>query len=118
MSVTPAPAIDHRTMANEQEAIAQWLVGGPAQLASGPHAGAVAGVVDADHRARYAYPEITGYYLQWLAWRASYTAPSATLSARAGSAQRWLVRWLDSAAPPPTRVHLDAATEDWRNDAV
>ncbi len=113
-------------------ALARWLLAGPAQLAAGPHAGAVAGCVDAGGRAGYAYPEITGYFLHWLAWRAAAergrrtrttgigtaTADAAGLRARATAAQGWLARWIDSDAPPPTRVPLGAAAADWRNDAV
>ena len=108
-------------------ALAQWLLAGPAQLAAGPHAGAVAGCVDAAGRACYAYPEITGYFLHWLAWQAAVPRDVAAgdprvdgggLCARAGAAQQWLARWIDSAAPPPTRIPLADTGADWRNDAV
>ena len=78
-------ATSRRGPGNEQEAIAEWLLRGPAQLTSGPHAGAVAGLIEAGQRPGYAYPEITGYYLQWLAWRA----------ARNGGASRTSV-WMNS----------------------
>jgi len=66
--------------------------------------------------ASYVYPEIAGYYLQWLAWRARRYGHSAELAERAAGVQRWLVRWL--AMPGlPTRVHLDGTSDDWRNRA-
>ena len=94
-----------------------WLLHGPAQLRQGPHAGAVAGCLR-QARALYVYPEITGYYLQWLAWRARDGDTKPPLSAAAWSGQRWLARWLDGNGAPQTRVHLDAAVPDWRNEAV
>jgi hypothetical protein len=96
--------------------IATWLTEGPAQLRTGTHAGAVAGCVNGDGTPAYVYPEITGYFLQWLAWRSSQGAPDARLAPCACAAQAWLVRW--AAAPlAATRVHLDW-TPDWRNDAT
>ncbi len=95
----------------------RWLLDGPVQVASGEHAGGVAGIVDADGGAAYVYPEITGYYLQWLAWRASRDGSAAVLARRAQAAQRWLGRWL-ALDPPPTRVHLRPSPADWRNDAI
>ena len=51
--------------------LASWLLNGGVQLTRGPHAGGVVGSVDADGRPAYVYPEITGYYMQWLAWLAA-----------------------------------------------
>ena len=96
--------------------LADWLLEGPAQLRSGPQRGAVAGLVDADGRAEYAYPEITGYYLQWLAWQATRHGRSEALAARAEAAQHWLGQWLADAALPRTRIHLGSDMPDWRND--
>ncbi|MBN8482336.1 MAG: hypothetical protein J0L88_12175, partial [Xanthomonadales bacterium] len=45
----------------------RFLTGPGIQVAEGRHAGAVIGALDDAGRARYAYPEITGYYLHWLA---------------------------------------------------
>lgn len=103
---------------SEQESIAEWLMRGPAQVASGSQAGAVAGVVDADGRASYAYPEITGYFLQWLAWRAARFGFSPELATRGAAAQQWLARWLEDSDPPRTRIDLGDSTDDWRNRAV
>jgi hypothetical protein len=112
-------ATNRRGPGDEQEAIAEWLLRGPAQLTAGPHAGAVAGLIEAGQRPGYAYPEITGYYLQWLAWRAARNGGAAPeLVERAEAAQRWLVHWLDANDPPLTRIHLEEADTDWRNSAV
>lgn len=98
--------------------VADWLLDGPAQLRSGPHAGAVAGCASAAGSASYVYPEIAGYYLQWLAWRAQRFGRSDAIAERAAAVQRWLRVWLASGSPPPTRLHLDVVTDDWRNGAV
>lgn len=113
------PALRHRTDgATADGSIAEWLLEGPAQLRSGPHAGAIAGSVARSGSASYVYPEIAGYYLQWLAWRAHRFGSSKGLVLHACAVQRWLHVWLAAGDPPPTRVHLDGTTGDWRNRAV
>ena len=95
-----------------------WLLHGPAQVRTGPHAGAVAGTLTTAGAAAYVYPEIAGYYLQWLAWRAQRHGGVGDLRERAAAVQRWLDVWLAAGDPPPTRLHLDGTTDDWRNRAV
>jgi hypothetical protein len=97
--------------------VAAWLLDGPAQLREGRHAGAVAGAINARGSVAYVYPEITGYYLQWLAWRARNVSDPDLFAERAASAQRWLRVWL-AEDPPQTRVYLDGTVGDWRNKAV
>ncbi len=110
MSATP--------IATEFVAAAQriddWLLHGPAQVRSGPRSGAVGGSFDADGGARYVYPEITGYYLQWLAWCSRHAPDQSGLATRAAAAQAWLGAWART-PNPQTRVYLQAADEDWRN---
>jgi len=105
-------------MPGPRHAIASWLLDGPALVRDGPHAGAVAGVVGTSGTVAYVYPEIAGYYLQWLAWRAREGHERGRLSARAAAVQHWLRVWLEDATPPCTRLHLHAPVEDWRNGAV
>ncbi|MEP7328309.1 MAG: hypothetical protein ABI777_03790 [Betaproteobacteria bacterium] len=97
--------------------IADWLLDGPAQLTVGPHAGTVVGTVDADGHATYGYPEIAGYYLQWLAWHHRRDDIAADLSSRADAVQHWLDVWLALGHPLPTRLHLADGVDDWRNRA-
>lgn len=99
-----------------RRAIADWLLGG-VQLSMGPNAGGVAGAVDSDGSPLYVYPEITGYYLQWLSWMASRQDAIGALAQRADAAQRWLASWIARRDPPATRVHLRAHEADWRNSA-
>ncbi len=97
-----------------QQRISGWLLGRHVQRADG----GVAGWVDAQGRAAYVYPEITGYYLQWLAWQAMHSDDHATLARRARAAQRWLQAWIGGTGPPQTRIHAVPNVEDWRNRAV
>lgn len=100
------------------DAIAAWLQDGPAQLRTGVHAGAIAGTIAESGAPTYVYPEIAGYYLQWLAWRARTFGGGDALAARAAAVQQWLGTWLALAGPPQTRVHLAGSGDDWRNGAV
>ncbi len=108
----PAAIAEHGTRA-PGDTIAAWLLDGPAQLRDGPHAGAIAGTIAEAGAPAYVYPEIAGYYLQWLAWRARTFGGSAALAPRADAVQRWLAAWLAHDGPPPTRVHLAASGDDW-----
>lgn len=94
-----------------------WLLAGPAQLRSGSETGAVAGSLDALGRARYAYAEITGYYLHWLAELGADNL-DARAAASAQSALRWFCRACAGGNLPATRIAQFDDTPDWRNDAV
>jgi hypothetical protein len=98
--------------------IERWLLEPGIQQRAGEHAGAVPGNVDAARRADYVYPEITGYYLQWLAWLARRCGRDDALAARAAAAQRWLGAWIGADDAPATRIYLHEAVRDWRNDAA
>ena len=103
--------------AHARERLAAWLLGDHVQLSTGTHEGAVVGGCDAQGRASYAYPEITGYYLRWLAWRSACGDTGAALRTRAQAALGWLERWLATPGMPATRIYLREAAPDWRNDA-
>jgi hypothetical protein len=109
-----AAATARRTAARER--LVAWLLEGPAQRRDAPHAGAVAGVLEAADAPAYVYPEITGYYLQWLAWRACAGTARDALATRAAAAQSWLARWAADAVPR-TRVYR-LPRDDWRNGAL
>lgn len=112
-----APTPDRTTGTSARGSLlARWLLTAP-QLHEGPHAGAIAGMLDGKKTASYVYPEIAGYHLRWLAFRALRSGSSEELAAGASATQRWLARW-SALAGPPTRVHLDGTREDWRNDAL
>lgn len=111
-TVSDRPPSDAAPSARQR--ISGWLLGRQVQRPDG----SVAGWVDAQGRAAYVYPEITGYYLQWLAWCASQGDDRAALARRARAAQRWLQAWIGGTGPPPTRIHAVPNVEDWRNGAV
>ncbi|MEP7205518.1 MAG: hypothetical protein ABI920_01160 [Casimicrobiaceae bacterium] len=100
--------------------IDRWLLNGPPQQHAGEHAGAVAGMLTQGDGALYVYPEITGYYLQWLAWRSRHHRSEADrqpFRERACAAAGWLAHWAAS-KHPRTRVHLAGSVDDWRNEAL
>lgn len=106
------------TSASCRAQVAGWLLQDGAQIASGPHAGGVAGWLDAAGQAEYVYPEITGYYLHWLAWRAATGTNHHRLRTRAAAAHGWIGKWLTSDEIPATRVYVRRGNTDWRNGAV
>lgn len=118
MSTGIAPGVPSRPMPPPEGGVAGWLLDGPAQIGAGRHAGAVAGSIDGDGQAAYGYPEITGYYLQWLAWRCRGNDAASAAAPRAAAAQRWLATWLALGEPLPMRLHLADGVDDWRNRAV
>lgn len=99
------------TLVSEQ--LRDFLLYGPAQQQGPYNAGAVAGTVS--HGPVYVYGEITGYYLHWLA---SLPDAGDVVSSRALAAARWLERYLQSETIPATRIYLEAAVDDWRNNAL
>lgn len=99
-------------------ALTSWLLGARVQVNTGVHAGAAAGWTDRDGNAAYVYPEITGYYLQWLAWHAACHGANDDTRRRASAAQRWLLSWACNGGSPETRVYLRPAQPDWRNSAL
>jgi hypothetical protein len=105
-----------------RELIRSWLLAGGPQpwRDSGEYpsaAGGVAGLVGADGAVEYLYPEITGYFLQWLAASAT-RGNTAQLAQHARHAQDWLSGWVAVTPAPPTRVYLRAPRDDWRNHAI
>lgn len=113
---SPALALERHDEIDDR--VGRWLLTGPAQVREGLHAGAVAGCLKRHGAAAYVYPEITGYYLQWLAWRARNWGATPELASAATDAQHWLATWLRLSDPPHTRLEVGTATPDWRNDAV
>ena len=105
-----------RTGADLQVAIADWLLNSNVRIRSGRHAGAIAGWLNKDGEPEFAYPEITGYYLSWLAFVTSLrqeldVRPAAT------AAVDWLSTITSADRPPVTRYYFDDR-DDWRNGAT
>ncbi|HZU91955.1 MAG TPA: hypothetical protein VE993_22065 [Stellaceae bacterium] len=95
--------------------IENWLLSRTIQIASGPCAGGIAGWIEADGSPSFAYGEITGY---WLTWIAGIEGERAAIAARAKAAVDFLAAIWAHRRPPQTRFYLAAAAPDWRNRAV
>jgi hypothetical protein len=103
---------------NLSESIENWLLASEVQLASGPHQGGVAGWLTTGQTPAFVYPEITGYYLTWLAFgHARQSNGHHNRAAKAQFALQWLCRQIQSEQKLPTRVYLSSEGEDWRNRA-
>ena len=110
----PAPTADE--MSKTARRIRTWLLSSRVQMRSGPHAGAVAGAVNREGVPGYVYPEITGYYLHWLA---EIGAPATrALAGAANLATQWAALQFANSAVPLTRSYLQKPETDWRNSAV
>ena len=97
--------------------ISAWLLSPQVQLRDGIHAGAIAGAMDGAGHARYVYPEITGYYLHWLAETHADRTREVLVTA-ASNAADWTKRQFHDGALAKTRSYLGGDAADWRNDAV
>ena len=64
------------------DAIQQWMLA-RAQIHSGRERGGVAGLIRADGRPEFLYPEAAGYYLTWLAFLLECGHSRAVLASRA-----------------------------------
>ena len=93
----------------QASAIEAWLLGS-AQIQEGPNQGGVIGWLDRDLSSRFAYGEITGYYLSYLTSPLSCSNSSQAMErALVWIRDRWIV-------DPRTRIYLDGNQDrDWRN---
>ena len=78
--------------------------------------GAIAGWLNEHDEPAFAYPEITGYYLSWLASLARLQ-PEIDTRPAALAAVEWLQTITSFDHPPATRYYFDDS-DDWRNDAT
>lgn len=115
-ALTVSPPLDDAAIRAAAQRLRDWLLQGPAQLREGAQTGAVAGSLDAFGRAKYAYAEITGYYLHWLAELAA-DAIDPRVPMAAQSALDWFCRACNQHGLPATRIAQFDDSPDWRNDA-
>ena len=105
----------HRTE-DAQNSLTHWLMSDGVRRASRSGAG-VANWLWPDGNYDGLYPEICGYYLQFLALAACGSLP--TPAARDAASQ--VVEWLQEVGPagdPPTLDHRNPADSDWRNKCL
>jgi len=96
--------------------LTEWLLSGDVQVRSGQESGAVFGWFDQAAPRRFLYPEVTGYYLAFLAYLAHPREALDGLQVHAQQAVDWLGRQCSSDEPPPARIYLDGdASADWRS---
>ncbi len=99
--------------------LTEWLMSAPVLRGQASGSAGVANWLWPDGVQDGLYPEIGGYYLQFLALAGSVPpAPGAADPARAQEAARRVLAWLDEAGPdgdPLTLYHRDMAQSDWRN---
>lgn len=99
-----------------RSAIQSWLLSPEVQLADGPHRGGVVGWLDESGRAAFVYPEVTGYYLTWLAFLARAFGRSDGITRRAKEALSWISDHFVDCRVPLTRTYLASnEPDDWRN---
>jgi hypothetical protein len=98
------------------QSLVRWLLSKPVLRTAETGAGVV-NWLTSDGQWDGLYPEICGYYLQFLAQAAPATGTGRDTSFRAAAAA--VAAWLDAvggdAAEPPTLYQSDMAEPDWRN---
>jgi len=83
--------------------------------------GAIAGSIDESGRALYTYPEISGYYLSYLASRISLDGVDKNLVEKAQKILGYQQQLWSGSSPPATRLYLDPLLQsqvDWRNQGL
>src|SRR5437773_12279504 len=98
--------ISGRTSADLQLAVRTWLLNSNARIRSGRHKGGIAGWLNEIGDPEFVYPEITGYYLSWLAF-VSEAQPGMELRPHAIEAVQWLSSVTTDERPPSTRYYFD-----------
>jgi hypothetical protein len=95
-----------------------WLLSPRVQFTSGPHRGGVAGWLNEQGEPVFVYPEITGYYLTWLAFLAEAYGWSEVAASHASEAVSWISRHFSNGKIPATRMYVAGAVDDWRNSGA
>lgn len=83
--------------------------------------GAIAGCIDSAGLALYTYPEISGYYLSYLAYRFNADGFTEQLAEKAKKILTYQKLMWSESAPPATRLYLHPgadAQSDWRNQGL
>jgi hypothetical protein len=93
-----------------------WLLRA-AQVELEPDCGAVVGSASSLNGPEYLYPEVTGYYLTWLAFLRTVRRAGVDISVPTRRAASWLARQA-SAEVFRTRCYPDPDCCDWRNAAL
>ena len=83
--------------------------------------GAIAGSINDSGCAVYTYPEISGYYLSYLAYRIQSDGESGCLAEKAQKILGFQLEIWSKSSPPATRLYLNTLLQpqdDWRNQGL
>jgi len=92
-------------------AIARWLLKSKIVIREGPHRGAVAGWLDGGSPS-FAYPEVTGYYLSWLASLSQTEVCPIKFERQATDAMTWFSHIATGELPLFDPIPLNPKQED------
>lgn len=95
--------------------IKRWLLSAPIQQETGPQRGGIRGWISETGAASFIYPEITGYYLTWLAFMAFDVPQNEPLRVKARDAVSWIINRFKNGEIPATRIYMGSPRSDWRN---
>lgn len=83
--------------------------------------GAIAGSIDESGYALYTYPEISGYYFSYLAYRIHSDGDGEYLAEKAQKVLGYQQQIWSKSSPPATRLYLNRVLQsqaDWRNQGL
>ena len=83
--------------------------------------GAIAGCIDNAGLALYTYPEISGYYLSYIAYRVNTDGITEQLADKAKKILEYQKKIWSQSTPPATRLYVNADVNgqaDWRNQGL
>jgi hypothetical protein len=93
----------------------EWLLSDDVQMRSGPEAGGVFGWFEEPSPQRFLYPEVTGYYLTFLAFLSQQGLRRDAFQQYAQLAADWLDHRCAGEAPGAARVYMHGdESSDWR----
>lgn len=100
------------------QSIQNWLLSAQVQLTDGAHRGGVVGWLNEKGSPEFLYPEVTGYYLTWLAFLSLVSHASEEKLSRARNALHWISNQFVGGNIPPARLYLQSSSKDWRSSVI
>jgi hypothetical protein len=95
--------------------LTQWLLSDDVQMRTGPETGGVLGWFEEPSPKRFLYPEVTGYYLTFLAFLSQQGRRRDAFQQYAQLAADWLDRRCAGEMPEAARVYMHGdESSDWR----
>ena len=95
--------------------LTQWLLSDDVQMRTGPETGGVLGWFEESSPKRFLYPEVTGYYLTFLAFLGQQGRRRDAFQQYAQLAADWLDRRCAGETPASARAYMHGdESSDWR----